>query len=100
MTTKSVAIGTYVSIPAAFEEAVGKRISRMQAWRFSSRGVGGIVLKTIVVGCQRRTTVENVLEWIAAVTTAKDARRLGAATSSVSAAGAATSSDFLDKEGI
>lgn len=52
------------SVPAAFEQVTGSRPHPTTCWRYATKGVGGVQLKTIVVGGRRLTTEDWVRDFI------------------------------------
>ena len=53
----------FLSIPRAFESALGFRISPSTAFRYWKYGVDGIKLKSYRIGGRRFTTIEDVLSF-------------------------------------
>lgn len=53
-----------ISVPDAIERVTGSRPHPTTCWRWATKGRGGIVLRTIVVGGRRMTTEAWVRDWI------------------------------------
>ena len=57
----------------AIERVTGRRPNLSTSWRWSTRGVNGFRLETVILGGKRMTTVEMVEAFIRATTEARDA---------------------------
>lgn len=57
----------------AIDQVTGRRPNLSTAWRWSTTGIEGIRLETVVLGGKRLCTVEMVEAFIAATTAAKNA---------------------------
>lgn len=60
-------------IPIAVERVTGTRLNLSTTWRWSTKGVKGIRLETVIIGGRRLTSVEMVEAFIAATTEARNA---------------------------
>ncbi len=57
-------MANYLSVPKAIQAVTGNRPHPSTCWRWSTRGIGGVRLKTWVVGGRRMTTTEAVETFI------------------------------------
>jgi hypothetical protein len=64
----------YLSLPAALRER-GVSVSPATAWRWYTRGVHGVKLRTWMVGGRRMTTLDALDEFFASTTAAADSAR-------------------------
>ena len=54
----------YLSVPNAVEAVTGWRLNPSTLWRWSTKGCGGVVLQTWLIGGRRCTTLCAVEEFI------------------------------------
>lgn len=59
-----MAVQNYLTLSKAFEEATGRRLHPTTLWRFSTKGSGGTVLQTWMLGGRRVTTLAAVERFI------------------------------------
>ena len=62
-----------LSIHIAVEQVTGWRQNPSTSWRWSTKGVKGIRLETVVIGGRRLTTIAMVQAFIEATTNARNA---------------------------
>lgn len=84
-------------VPAAIEKAIGVRVHPSTATRWSRHGVKGERIRTVVVGGRPRTTVAEVLAFVARQT-ANMADSSSASTGTLTDVPPAVSEAELDRE--